>query len=107
MSNRTSGEREARRAASRTVNVGFGNFVRVDRIVAVLEAKSLPVKRLRERAGTENLLVDATAGRKMRSLIVTDSRHVVLSALSPQALEERLGPASLALSGFEERELVS
>lgn len=89
-----------------SVNVGYGNLVRPDRIVAILEAKSLPVKRLRDRAVEENRLIDATAGRKMRSLIVIDSGHVVLSALSPQALDDRLVPGRSS-SGPEEREFVS
>ena len=89
-----------------SMNVGYGNLVRPERIVAILEAKSLPVKRLRDRAVEENRLIDATAGRKMRSLIVIDSGHVVLSALSPQALDDRLAPARHS-HGPEEREFVS
>lgn len=89
-----------------SVNVGYGNLVRPERIIAILEAKSLPVKRLRDRAVEENRLIDATAGRKMRSLIVIDSGHVVLSALSPQALDDRLTP-SRNHTGPEEREFVS
>lgn len=87
------------------LNVGYGNFVMAQRIVAILEAGSLPMKRLRETAATQNQLVDATAGRKMRSLIITSSQHVVLSALSPQALQERLcGPGRNTVS-IEEIEL--
>ena len=63
------------------VNVGHGNFVVAGRIIAILESGSLPSKRMREKATEDNLLVDATAGRKTRSLVVTDSRHVILSAL--------------------------
>lgn len=92
--------------APSSVNVGYGNLVRPERIVAILEAKSLPMKRLRERAVLENRLIDATAGRKMRSLIVIDSGHVVLSALSPQALDDRLAPGRSG-PGPEEREFVS
>ncbi len=62
---------------AKTVNIGHGNFVLTSRVVAILESGSLPMKRLRERACEQNLLVDATAGRRMRSLIVTDSHHVV------------------------------
>jgi len=72
------------------INVGYGNFVRPNRIVAILESGSLPMKRLRERSQQANLLLDATAGRKTRSLVVLDSQHVVLSALAPQTLHERL-----------------
>jgi regulator of extracellular matrix RemA (YlzA/DUF370 family) len=91
--------------------VGHGNFIVADRVIAILESGSLPMKRLREKAVEENMLVDATAGRKTRSLIITDSRHVVLSALAPQTVQERLhegkpwlSPAQLEL---EEGEFVS
>lgn len=85
----------------RTLNVGYGNLVRVDRIVTVLEAGSLPMKRLRERALSDGLLVDATAGRKTRSLLITDSRHVILSALSTMTLQERLHGSKPTLSAAE------
>lgn len=109
MSNRGTGKFLLERVGTSgqtSMNVGYGNLVRPERIVAILEAKSLPVKRLRDRAVEENRLIDATAGRKMRSLIVIDSGHVVLSALSPQALDDRLVPGR-ASHGPEEREFVS
>ena len=74
----------------RVINVGHSNFIAVDRIVAILGAGSLPMKRLREKATQENMLIDATAGRKTKAIIVTDSKHVFLSALSPQTIQERL-----------------
>jgi hypothetical protein len=73
-----------------TVNIGYKHYVLASRIVAILENGSSPVKRMRDRATKLDLLLDATSGRKTRSMIVTDSRHVILSALSPQALEQRL-----------------
>lgn len=93
------------------VNVGHGNFLLAERIVAILESGSLPMKRLREKAAEENMLVDATAGRKTRSIVVTDSRHVVLSALAPGTLQERLQEGRLLPSAaqreLEEGEFVS
>jgi extracellular matrix regulatory protein A len=92
------------------VNIGYGNFVLPKRIVAILESGSLPMKRLRERSQQACLLLDATAGRKTRSLIVLDSRHVVLSALAPQTLHDRLRDTTQRadrLSEFEGGELVS
>ncbi|MBI4406163.1 MAG: DUF370 domain-containing protein [Deltaproteobacteria bacterium] len=90
------------------INVGHGNFVVKERIVAIVEPGSLPMRRYRESASDLNQLVDATAGRKMRSLIVTDSRHVILSALAPNTLQERLcGLMSRAQLELEEGELVS
>jgi extracellular matrix regulatory protein A len=77
-------------SATRGINIGYGNFVSPSRVVAILESGSLPMKRLRERSQQAGLLLDATAGRKTRSLIVLDSRHVILSALAPQTLNERI-----------------
>lgn len=92
------------------VNIGHGNFLLAERIVAILASGSLPTKRLREKAAEDNLLLDATAGRKTRSLVVTDSRHVVLSALAPGKLQERLSDRSAksaAQREMEEGEFVS
>lgn len=81
--------------------IGYGNFVPARRIVAILEPNSLPVKRMRERAGERDRLVDGTAGRKMRSVIITDSEHIVLSALATQTLQERLQPTAGTISRAE------
>lgn len=89
MSNKHNGIGLSSEGSSKTLNVGYGNFVLATRVISVLEAGSLPMKRLRERASSDNMLVDATAGRKTRSILITDSRHVILSALSPQTLQER------------------
>ena len=87
------------------LNVGHGNYLLASRIVAILESGSLPMKRMREKAAEFNLLVDATAGRKTRSLIITDSNHVILSALAPQTVQERLLEGKLWLTPAElERE---
>ncbi len=83
-------DNELVRVSKGGINVGYGNFVLPQRIVAILESGSLPMKRLRERSAQASLLLDATAGRKTRSLIVLDSRHIVLSALAPQTLHDRL-----------------
>lgn len=99
-------------SAFRVINVGHGNFVASQRVIAILETGSLPTKRLRESAAERNLLIDATAGRKMRSLLVTDAHFVVVSALAPQTLQERLqntGKLSLnpAQIEWEDGEFVS
>ena len=95
---------------SRVVNVGHGNFVLIDRIVAILSAKGLPMKRLREKAVEENTLVDATQGNKTRSIIITDSKHLFLSSLAPQTLQERFAHGKTAHSTqteWEEGQFVS
>ncbi len=72
------------------LNVGAGNFVAGARVVAVVRADSSPVRRMVEAAEKAGRLVDATGGRRTRSVVVTDSHHVVLSNLMPQTLGDRL-----------------
>jgi extracellular matrix regulatory protein A len=71
------------------VNIGFGNTVVTARIVAIVTPGSAPMKRLREDAKNEQRLVDATHGRKTRAIIVTDSNHIILSAVQPETLSQR------------------
>ena len=73
------------------LNVGFDNIVAVERIVAVVAADPAPMKRLREAASRHQKLIDATNGRRTRTVIVTDSDHVVLSSLQPETVAQRLG----------------
>ena len=77
------------------VNVGFDNAVASGRIIAVVSADPSPIKRLREAADRRQKLVDATNGRRTRTVIITDSDHVVLSSLQPETIVQRL----TALSG--------
>ena len=77
-------------SASVFLNVGFDNAVAVDRIVAVVAADPSPIKRLREAASRHQKLIDATNGRRTRTVIVTDSDHVVLSSLQPETVNQRL-----------------
>jgi regulator of extracellular matrix RemA (YlzA/DUF370 family) len=72
------------------INVGFGNVVLQSRVVAVVSPGSSPMKRLRDSAKDGNNLVDATEGRKTRSVIVTDSGHIILSALNTATIIARL-----------------
>ncbi|MBI5207375.1 MAG: DUF370 domain-containing protein [Candidatus Firestonebacteria bacterium] len=73
----------------RLLNVGFGNVVVVSRIVAIVSSDSAPVKRIKEEARERKKLIDATNGRKTRSVIITDSDHVVLSAIQPETMAQR------------------
>lgn len=68
------------------VNIGFGNAVNADRIVAVVSPEAAPVKRIVQTAKDKGDAVDATCGRKTRSVIICDSGHVILSALRPESL---------------------
>ena len=75
----------------RLVNIGYGNLIAASRVVAVVSPQSAPMRRLREEASGRGKLVDATQGRRTRSILVTDSDHVVLSAINPETIASRLG----------------
>ena len=72
------------------LNVGFDNAVAAERIIAVVSAEPSPIRRLREAASRHQKLVDATNGRRTRTVIITDSDHVVLSSLQPETVAQRL-----------------
>ena len=72
------------------LNLGYGNLVLASRVLAVVSPQSAPMKRLREEAASRGKLVDVTQGRRTRSIIVTDSDHVILSALTPETIAARL-----------------
>ncbi|RZD14478.1 MAG: DUF370 domain-containing protein [Candidatus Acidulodesulfobacterium ferriphilum] len=72
------------------INIGFGNIVIQSRVIAVVSPSSSPMKRLRETAKDGNHLIDATEGRKTRSVIVMDSGHIILSALNTATITSRL-----------------
>ena len=71
------------------LNIGFGNFVAASRVTAIVNPASSPMRRLREEARTEKRLIDATQGRKTRSIIITDSNHVILSAIQAETIGQR------------------
>jgi regulator of extracellular matrix RemA (YlzA/DUF370 family) len=75
--------------AGQGLHIGFGHAVMLGRIIAVLEPGAAPLIRLRHRAQEEGRLVDAAKGRKVRAIIIMDSNHVVLSAVSPETLWSR------------------
>ncbi len=72
------------------LNIGFGNVVAADRVVAIVTPGSAPVKRLKDAARENGKLVDATQGRRTRAVIVTDSDHVILSAVAAETITQRL-----------------
>ncbi len=77
------------------VNIGFGNMVAIAKVVAIVTPGSAPMKRLREEARDRGKLIDATEGRRTRSIIITDSDHVILSALQSDTITQRfLGKGS-------------
>ncbi|MDR2743881.1 MAG: DUF370 domain-containing protein [Desulfovibrio sp.] len=73
----------------RLINIGFGNYVLAKRVVGIVNPASSPMKRLREDARSEGRLVDATQGRKTRSILIMDSNHVFLSYIQPETIRAR------------------
>ena len=73
------------------INIGFGNLISAQRLIAVVSPDSAPVKRLVQESRDRGMLIDATYGRKTASVLIMDSDHVVLSALSAEKLAPRLG----------------
>ena len=71
------------------INIGFGNMVSCERVVAIVAPESAPIKRIIQDARDKGTLIDATYGRKTRAVIVMDSDHVVLSALAPETVGSR------------------
>jgi regulator of extracellular matrix RemA (YlzA/DUF370 family) len=71
------------------LNVGFGNMVVAERVVAIVAPNSSPMKRLKDEARETNRLIDATHGRRTRAVIVTDSNHVILSAILAETVSQR------------------
>ena len=76
---------------TKLLNIGFGNFVVASRVVSIVTPSSSPMRRLREEAKAGGRLIDATQGRKTRSIIVTDSNHVILSAIQAETIAQRFG----------------
>lgn len=76
---------------TRMLNVGYGNLVPAARVVAIVTPASAPMKRLRDEAAARGKLVDATQGRRTRSILVTDSDHIILSAVRLETITARLG----------------
>lgn len=72
------------------LGIGFGNYVSPDHLISVVSPDSAPIKRLIQEARDRGLLIDASFGRSTKSVLVTDSGNVILSALTPEALASRL-----------------
>lgn len=72
------------------ISVGFGNVVAVSRVVAIVSPGSSPIKKLKDEAKARGKVIDATEGRRTRSLIVTDSDHIILSAIQVETIVQRM-----------------
>lgn len=75
------------------INIGFGNMVSANRLVAIVSPESAPIKRIIQEAKDRGTLIDATYGRRTRAVLITDSDHVILSAVQPETVANRLNEA--------------
>ncbi len=72
------------------INIGFGNMVSASRLVAIVSPESAPIKRIVQDARENGSLIDATYGRRTRAVIITDSDHIILSAVQPETVANRV-----------------
>ena len=79
------------------INIGFGNVVAADKVVAMVSPESAPIKRIIQESKDNGMCIDATYGIRTRSVIVTDSDHVILSAIQTETLANRLGDKDVEL----------
>ena len=86
------------------INIGFGSMVAANRLLAIVAPDSAPIKRVIQEARDRAMLIDASFGRKTRAVLVMDTDHVVLSAISPEAIAKRLNGGQDAAELREEEE---
>lgn len=86
------------------INIGFGNMVAADRVVAIANPDSAPIKRLIQDSKDDGRAVDVTCGRRTRAVIITDSEHVILSAIQAETIANRLDNSDLDEEDEEEAE---
>ena len=86
------------------INVGFGNMVSSDRLIAIVSPESAPIKRMIQDARDRGMLIDATYGRRTRAVLITDSDHIVLSAIQPETVGNRVAGKDAISGGAEEDE---
>ncbi len=78
------------------INIGFGNMVSLDRLIAIVSPDSAPIKRIIQEARDRGMLIDASYGRRTRSVIVMDTDHIILSAIQPETVAGRLNEKNAA-----------
>ncbi len=89
------------------INIGFGNMVSSSRLIAIVSPESAPIKRIVQEAKERGYLIDATYGRRTRAVIIMDSEHVVLSALQPETVSNRMSDKDGKDTDEEEEEAVN
>jgi regulator of extracellular matrix RemA (YlzA/DUF370 family) len=83
-------EKEGSYMDIKLINIGFGNIVSANRIVAIVSPESAPIKRIIQEGRDRGRLIDATYGRRTRAVVITDSDHIILSAVQPETVAHRL-----------------
>lgn len=86
------------------INIGFGNLISAGRLVAVVSPESAPIKRMVQEARDRSILIDATYGRRTRAVLIMDNDHIVLSALQPETIANRLSEKEITASEEEVEE---
>lgn len=84
------------------INIGFGNIISASRVIAIVSPESAPIKRIIQEARDSSILIDATYGRKTRAVIIADSGHVILSAVQPETVANRLSDKDDGLDNEED-----
>lgn len=85
------------------INIGFGNIVSANRIIAIVSPESAPIKRIVQEAKDSGMAVDATYGRRTRAVLIMDSGHIILSAVQPETVAGRLEKDEENISSIEEK----
>lgn len=86
------------------INIGYGNMVSANRVVAIVSPDSAPIKRIIQDAKDSGNLIDATYGRRTRAVIVADSGHIILSAIQPETVSNRIVGSDSGMTAQEEQE---
>ena len=76
------------------INIGYGNIVSAERIIAIVSPDSAPIRRLIQESRDKGKLIDSTYGRRTRAVIITDSEHVILSSVQPETMANRIGTSN-------------
>jgi len=82
------------------INIGFGNIVSANRLVAIVSPESAPIKRIIQEARDRGMLIDATYGRRTRAVIITDSDHIILSAIQVETIVQRISGQKTSAEGI-------
>lgn len=86
------------------INIGFGNMISAERLIAIVSPDSAPIKRMIQEARDRGVLIDATYGRRTRAVLMMDNDHLVLSALQPETVANRVTGQDTAMDDEEEDE---